>query len=210
MFGFNKEEMRILRSLDTPQKIQDFLETLRINFEPGGDTLMSPRVVLRERRAHCIEGALLAASALMIHGHKPLLMDLRSVERDFDHVMSLFQIDGHWGAISKTNHAVLRYREPIYRSPRELAMSYFHEYFLDDGKKTMRDFSRPFNVSPLLKRGWTTSEDNLWYIAEMLDDSPHESILTRSMIRRLRRADPIEIEAGKLIQYRRIDDRKNT
>ena len=110
MFGFNKEEMRILRSLDTPQKIQDFLETLRINFEPGGDTLMSPRVVLRERRAHCIEGALLAASALMIHGHKPLLMDLRSVERDFDHVVSLFQIDGHWGAIRKKNRAELRNR----------------------------------------------------------------------------------------------------
>ena len=107
MFGFNKEEMRILRSLDTPQKIQDFLETLRINFEPGGDTLMSPRVVLRERRAHCIEGALIAATALWMHGEKPLLLDLKALDIDYDHVVALYKKNGYWGAISKTNHAAL-------------------------------------------------------------------------------------------------------
>ncbi len=203
MLGFDTDELRILKKLNTPQKIQDFLENLPINFEPDGDTLMSPRVVLREKKAHCIEGALLAAVALWMRGEKPLLMDLKSVERDFDHVVALFKIDNRWGALSKTNHAVLRYREPIYKTPRELAMSYFHEYFLDDGKKTMRSFSKPFDLRRFKNSSWTTSEENLWYIAEELDDSPHEAILTPSAIHRLRKADPIEIKAGKLVQRKK-------
>lgn len=203
MFGFNTNEVRILQKLNSPVKIQDFLESIPFNFEKQGITLMSPRRVLREKKAHCIEGALLAAAALLVNGEKPLLMDLRSVDRDFDHVVSLFRIDDHWGAMSKTNHAVLRYREPIYKSPRELAMSYFHEYFLDDGKKTMRSFSRPFDLQKYRTLNWTTSEDDLWFIEQALDDSPHEQILTRAMLARLRSADKIEIDAGKLTQWKR-------
>ena len=201
MFGFNKDELRFLRKLNSPAKIQDFLESIPFNFEKKGVTLMSPRRVLCEKKAHCIEGALLAAAALWVNGTKPLLMDLRSVRHDFDHVVALFKIDNHWGAISKTNHLVLRYREPVYKSPRELAISYFHEYFLDDGKKTMRSFSKPFDLRKYQKQNWTTSEDDLWFIEKFLDDSPHTQILTRSMLARLRSADKIEIEAGKLTEW---------
>lgn len=203
MFGFNKDEMRVLRKLNTPVKIQDYLESIPINFEKQGITLMSPRRVLREKKAHCIEGALLAAAALWVNGQKPLLMDLRSVDHDFDHVVALFKIGNHWGAISKTNHAVLRYREPIYKSPRELAISYFHEYFLDDGAKTMRDFSKPFDLRKYRKQNWTTREENLWFIEKALDKAPHEKILSRAMVKHLRPADKIEIAAGKLTQWKK-------
>ncbi|MEK9175339.1 MAG: hypothetical protein AAB795_01975 [Patescibacteria group bacterium] len=203
MFGFNKDELKILKKLNSPVKIQDFLESIPFNFEKHGITLMSPRKVLREKKAHCIEGALFAAAALWVNSKRPLLMDLRALEHDFDHVVALFKIDGHWGAISKTNHVVLRYREPIYKSPRELAVSYFHEYFLDDGKKTMRDFSKPFDLRKYQKQNWTTAEEDLWFIERALNKSSHEQILTRSMLARLRSADKIEIAAGKLTQWKK-------
>ena len=162
---------------------------------------MSPRLALRKKKAHCIEGAFLAAAVQLFHGQKPLLLDLKSVERDFDHVVALFSRNGKWGAFSKTNHAVLRYREPVYRDVRELAMSFFHEYFLDNGKKTMRSFSMPFN---LLRFGlnWVTSEKPLWYIADALDECRHYAVLNKKGIAFLRRADAIEIQAGKLTQWK--------
>lgn len=199
--GFNADELKIFRRLSTPKKIQDFLEKLPINFDVGNDTCRSPLQMLRERKAHCIEGAFFATAALWFHGQPPLLMDLKSVDRDYDHVVALFRKNGNWGAISKTNHAVLRYREPIYRAIRELALSFFHEYFLDDGRKTMRSFSKPFNLSRFAGKNWLTSDDDLWYIAEALDESPHYQILSKSAIANLRRADPVEIEAGKLAQW---------
>ena len=149
-----------------------------------------------------MEGALFAATALWFHGQKPLLLDITSVEHDLDHVVALFQKNKRWGAISKTNHAVLRYREPVYRDVRELAMSFFHEYFTNDGKKTMRSFSKPFNLQRF-GYNWITSEKDLWDIADALDASPHLSILTKNMINGLRRADPAETEAGKITQYKR-------
>lgn len=209
MYSLTPNELRLLRALNTPRKIQDFLETLRYSFDRGSDMLRSPRRVLRERSAHCIEGALLAAAALWVNGARPLLLDLRSTPDDLDHVVALFRLPsrqagahGHWGAISKTNHAVLRYREPIYRTIRELALSYFHEYFLDDGRKTMRDFSAPFDIGKQFGSEWLTSEDDLWHIAETLDDSRHYPILTTAQRRGLRHADPIEIAAGKLVVYK--------
>lgn len=202
MHGLTKQELSILRALRTPQKIQDFLDSLPINKEKNGDTCLSPRRVLRERHAHCMEGAMFAALALRLHGHRPLLMDLKTTKKDFDHVVALFRVGGFWGAISKTNHAVLRYREPIYRTPRELALSYFHEYFLDDGTKTLRSFSRPFDLSRFDKRGWMTDEDDLWYVPIALDDAPHVPLLNRAQIRKLRKADKIERDAGKLIEWK--------
>jgi len=201
MFGFSSDEMKLLRKLSSPVLVQDYLESIPINTEPDGDSCISPRRVMRERRAHCIEGAMLAAAAFAVHGERPLLLDLVSVSRDFDHVVALFRKFNRWGAVSKTNHAVLRYREPVYATIRELAMSYFHEYFTDDGTKTMRRYSRPFDLSKFNDRGWMTAADNLWYIAEALDDSRHYDILTPPMIRNLRKADPIEREAGKLTHY---------
>jgi hypothetical protein len=202
--GFDENELKIFRKLNTPRKIQDFLEEIPINFEKDKkDTCISPRRVLLEKKAHCIEGALFAAAALWLNGQKPYLLDLQAVDRDFDHVVTLFRRRGLWGAISKTNHAVLRYREPIFRTPRELAFSYFHEYFLDDGAKTLRNYSHPFNLTRFARSGWAVSEKNLWYIAEALDESPHYPILSKAAIAELRPADPLEIRAGKLTQWKK-------
>ena len=199
-FDFSSREFKTFRRLNTPQKIQDFLNSIPINFEEKGETLMSPRRVLREKKAHCMEGALLAAAALWMNGEKPLLLDIKTTKDDMEHVVALFKKFGRWGAISKTNHVVLRYREPVYKSVRELAMSYFHEYFLDSGKKTMRSFSGPFDLRRFGKE-WLTSEKNLWYISKALDKSPHEKILTPVMAKKLRKADLIEAKAGKLKEW---------
>lgn len=201
-FGFNKEELKILGRLNTPVKVQDFIDSLKINFEDDGETCMSPRQVLKSRKAHCIEGALLAAVALKLHGYKPLIVDLKTSHDDFDHVIAVFKKENRWGAITKTNHAVLRYREPVYRDIRELTMSFFHEYFLNsNGKKTLRSFSQPLDLSRFDKKGWMTSEENVWFIADYLDKIRHTNILTKKMIKGLRKADPIEIKAGKLVEY---------
>ncbi len=184
--------------MKTPQKIQDFLNRIPFNFEEKGEFYSSPAVALKENKAQCLEGALIAALALEIHGHKPLLLDLKTVaDRDEDHVVALFKVDGCWGAISKTNHAVLRYREPIYKSVRELALSYFHEYFLPSGEKTLRSFSEPFDLSKT-KINWKDSNKNLKDLVKMLDKSPHTQILSKKQIKNLRRADKIEIKAGEI------------
>lgn len=145
-----------------------------------------------------MEGAMFAASALRMLGHPPLVVDLRATKKDSDHVIAVFQINKCWGAISKTNHAVLRYREPIYRDWRELVMSFFHEYFLNNGRKTLREYSNPIDLSRFDKRDWTTSEKNLFFIPAALDRARHHKILTPAQLKTLRRADPIEIAAGKL------------
>lgn len=198
-FGLTRKELAILQPLTTPRKIQDFLETLPRH---SADTCLSPRGVLRERRAHCIEGAMLAALALRLHGHEPLIMDIESVPHDLDHVVAVFRQHGCWGAISKTNHAVLRYREPIYRTLRELALSFFHEYFDDTGVKTMRTFSRPINLKRFDAQNWMTSEEEVWFIPEHLTQIPHISVLSRAQIATLRKADPIERDAGRLVQWK--------
>lgn len=207
-FGFKETEIKVLERLNTPQKIQDFLNKLPINFEEDGGTARSPRQVLKLRKAHCIEGALLAAVALWYHGQKPLLLDLVTTKNDDDHVVALFKQNGYWGAISKTNHAVLRYREPVYKTVRELAMSYFHEYFKDTGQKTLRKFSRPFDLSKIKNKDWLTSGEDLWEINNALDDYFHYNILTPRQIKNLRPAEKIEVEAGKLVEWRRVIPKK--
>lgn len=193
-------EFGVLRRLDSPKKIQDFLDTIPINKERHRETCTSPLVTLRRHKAHCLEGALVAALALWMHGHPPLLMDLKTSVDDVDHIVALFRKDGAWGGITKTNHAVLRYREPIFRDLRELAVSYFHEYSLPSGKKTLRSYSDPFDV-----RGypgdWVTSGDDLWDLERAVDRSPHHRLLTRRQISGLRKADPIEVRAGKLLDW---------
>ena len=201
MFGLNMEEARTLRALNTPKKIQDFLDKIPINFEENGDTCYSPRMVLREWKAQCMEGAMLAAAALRINGQKPFLMDLTATDKDFDHVVCVFKKAGFFGAISKTNHAVLRYREPIYRNIRELAVSFFHEYLDDDGKKNLRSYSLPVNLSRFDYLNWISSEENLWEIPEYLADAKHFPILRRSQIQGLRKADLPEIKAGKIVEW---------
>lgn len=201
MFGIGEKELDILKNLNTPQKIQDFLNSLPANFDDGNDTCMSPMKVLETGKCHCMEGAIFAALALRVNGYKPLIVDLVSDKKDFDHVIAVFKENGKWGAISKTNHAVLRYREPVYTSIRELVMSFFHEYFTDDGKKTLRSFSRPVNLSRFDKQGWTNTFDEVWYIPEYLIGIKHFDILEKKQIKKLRKADEIEIEAGKLVEW---------
>ena len=139
--GLTPAEFRVLQRLDTPHKIQAYLNSIPQNFEPDGQTALSVREVLRQRRSHCIEGGMLAAAALWVHGERPLLLDL-SAENDYDHVVALFRRNGCWGAISKTNHYALRYRDPVYRTLRELAISYFHEYANRRGQKSLRKRTR--------------------------------------------------------------------
>ena len=201
MFGLTDAEFRTLKRMDSPRKIQDFLESIPINFKE--ESCMSPRRVLREGRAQCVEGALLAALALRIQGHPPLLLDLATAPHDFDHVVAPFKQHGRWGAISKTNHPVLRYREPVYRDIRELVMSYFHEYFDDEGKKTLRSFSKPINLSMFDANGWMTDEEDLWYLIDHLFKTPHTPILSRAQIATLRRADPLERKASALTEWKR-------
>lgn len=199
--GLSKEEWSTLKKLSTPIKIQDFLNSLPFNFEEKGETYMSVRRTLEAGKAHCFEGALLASAALAIQGHKPLLLDLKTTKHDQDHVVALFKIEGKWGAVSKTNHSVLRYREPIYRDVQELAMSYFHEYFLDNGTKTLRSFSKPYDLSR--DKDWLISKEDLFNLVNKLDDSPHVEILSKSQIKRLRKAEKIEIETSKRVEYKK-------
>jgi hypothetical protein len=189
-----------LKKLNTPEKIQDFLNSLPFNFEKKGETCMSPKRVLENKTAHCFEGALFAAAALQVQGQKPLLLDLKASGKDDDHVLALFKQGKYWGAISKTNHAVLRYREPIYATARELAVSYFHEYFLPDGTKTLKSFSKPFDLSKI-KTDWIRSDKNLFVLTRMLDKSSHMQIVPKDL--KLRKADDIEIKAGEIVEYKK-------
>jgi hypothetical protein len=203
---FTKTEKALLKKLNTPAKIQDFLNKIPFNFEKNGiDTFKSPLFVVREKNAHCIEGALLGAYILSLHGFTPYLLHLQTTEKDFDHVVVPFKQNGYWGALSKTNHSVLRYREPVYQTIRELVMSYFHEYFLDDGAKTLRRYSKPLNLSRFKgkEKDWATDDKDLWYIDRALDKVKHYDILSKSQTLRLRKADPVEIQAGKIEEFRK-------
>ncbi len=204
-FGYTKQEIGIFKKLNTPAKIQDYLNTLPFNFEEKGGTCFSPRKVLTTKTAHCVEGAVFASAVLEFHGHKPLILDLRSTEKpyDFDHIVAVFKQFGYFGAISKTNHAVLRYREPVYKTVQELVLSYFHEYFLNsNGQKTLREYSKLLDLNYFNRFDWRTSEKDLFEIPEYLDGIKHYPILSREQIKNLRKADKIEIQAGKIVEYK--------
>ena len=203
MLGLDKNEIKILKSLDNPKKIQDFLNKIPLNFEEKGDTCMSPRMVLKNRKAHCVEGAMVAAAALRLNGEKPLVIDMEATKKDFDHVICVFKRNGKWGAIGKTNHAVLRYREPVFKSIRELVMSFFHEYFDDDGKKNLRSYSLPVDLSRFDHLNWMASEEDVWFIPEHLAKIRHFPILTRSQIAGLRKADKVELDAGDVVEWKK-------
>ncbi len=205
MFGLTKQEERLLRSLSTPVKIQDFLDSLPMNFEKKGETHMSPRRALAARKAHCVEGALIAALALWMHGEEPLIMDLTSKKHDDDHFVALYKRNGHWGAISKTNHATIRFRDPVYRTLRELALSYFHEWFMNtNGEKTLVSYSRPLNMKTL-GTTWVTSEEELWEIDGIIDALPHYPVVPKGNGRFIRTADKMELKAGRFVEWKKTD-----
>ncbi len=202
MLTFTKKELEQIMKITTPAKVQDYLNTLEFNFEEKGDMLKSPILTMRTKKAHCTEAAILGAYILSCHGHKPLILHLKTIKGDFDHVVALFKEEGLWGALSKTNHAVLRYREPIYKNIRELVMSYFHEYFLDNGVKTLRQYSVPLDLS-VFEKGWETVEGDLWGVDQELDKIKHYNIAPKKALKKLRKADKIEIEAGKIVEYKK-------
>lgn len=181
-----------LKKLNTPEKIQSFLESIPFNYEKNGETCMSPVRVIREKRAHCIEGALLAGYCLSLQGEKPLIVSIKVQTDDYDHIVTLFKRNGYYGAISKTNHFVLRYRDPVYRSVRELIMSYYHEYFLvADGTKTMLGYTKPINLNRFGTK-WITAEEDLWHIAEKIYDMPYISVVPKENKKFIRVAQSFE------------------
>jgi hypothetical protein len=196
-YAFHARELSVLRRLNTPERIQRFLDDVDYNKEKDGPTCRSPRRVLRDRLAQCLEGALFGAAALRVQGWEPLLLDLEAV-RDDDHVLAIFRQRGCWGAIAKSNYAGLRFREPVYRSLRELAMSYFEHYYNPAGEKTLRTYSRPVNLRRFDGIGWMTAEQDLWPISDYLFSIPHTRLLTSGVVRNLNRMDARLMLAGKV------------
>jgi hypothetical protein len=197
--GLTAAETATFHRLKTPDKIQKFLSEMPSNAELGGDTCYSARTAIRENCCHCIEAAFIAAAALLLHGRPALLMDFQAKDDD-DHVLALFRHGRHWGAISKSNSIWLRWRDPIYASPRELAMSYFHEYVNGD-RKTLRRVSRPFNIGAYDPIYWLTAEQDCWDMAAELNRAPHVSLTTPAQSRRLRPREVFEVETGKLKEF---------
>jgi hypothetical protein len=191
-FGLSPQDLRTLRTLKTPARIQKFIDALPYQY---ADTARSPQRALRERKGHCLEGALLAAAALRVNGHPPLLMDLEAV-RDDDHVIALFRERGLWGGIAKSNFAGLRFRAPIYRTLRELALTYFEHYYNLRGERTLRAYSQPVNLARLDSRNWMTSEEDVWCVPELLIAARHFPLFPDKVARTLPRLDRRSFEAG--------------
>jgi hypothetical protein len=201
--GLTLREYALLRRLDEPRKIQAFLNAIPCNHEIGGETVLSVREVLRQRRAHCIEGAMVAACALWVNGIRPLLLHLDCHISDYPHVIAVFRQHGAWGAISKTNGAPLRYRDPIYRSLRELALSYFHEYSNKRGHKTLRSYSVPFDMRRLAPEDWVTSPKNCWKTHDRITALRHFPLISTRQERLLAPRDPFERRASKIVEHPR-------
>ena len=183
--GFTPEELRKLRTLKDPYGIQRLLDDMPYHL---ANTAWSPRRVLREGISHCMEGAIFAAAALRANGHPPLIVDFEA-EHDTDHVLAVYRVKGLWGAVAKSNYTGCRYREPVYRSLRELAMSYFNIYFNMRRERSLRTFSRPVNLARFDGQQWMTTEKPIWFIVYHLLDIPHYKLLPRGASKRLHRVD---------------------
>ena len=193
-FGFTRQEATVFRTLTSAEKIQRFLDE-DVVYDPSV-SCRSPRRLLRDRRGHCMEGALFASTALRLLGHPPLILDLEA-RRDDDHVLAVFRRDDLWGALGKSNYAGLRYREPVYKTLRELVMSYFEHYFNPRGERTLRGYSRPINLARFDSTGWMTAEDDPWLIPNYLTTITHTPILPRHVAARLTTQDPRLKAAGE-------------
>jgi hypothetical protein len=196
--GFTSPELRTLRALKTPAGIQRFLDDLPYNL---AFTARAPKRVLHDRVASCLEGGIFAAAALRVIGFPPLIFDLEA-DRDTDHVVAIFKVRGHWGAVAKSNFSGCRYREPVYRTLRELALSYFNIYFNLRGERTLRRYSRPVNLARFDHLHWMTSEKPIWFIAEHLVDIPHIPLLKPAMVKRLTRVDSRTMR-GEMVGHRK-------
>jgi len=197
-FGLTQSELRRLRALKTPAGIQKFLDDLPYNLSL---TARSPKRVLHDRTASCLEGGIFGAAALRVLGFQPLIFDLEA-EQDSDHVVAIFKVRSHWGAVAKSNFTGCRYREPVYRSLRELAMSYFNIYFNLRGERTLRRYSRPVNLARFDHLKWMTTEKPVWFIAEYLCEIPHISLLTPALEKKLTRVDRRTM-LGEMVGHRK-------
>lgn len=198
MFHFDPAERKVLKTLSTPAKIQQFLDNeIQYNLEPGGDTCYSPRTVLQKRVAHCMEGAMLAAAALRQLGHPPLLVDIEAV-RDTDHVLAVYRANDRWGSVAKSDYSGLRSREPVYRTIRELVMSYFEHYFNPAGEKTLRGYSRPVSLRQFDRHNWMASKDDVWVVPNYLCEIKHTPVATPAMLRNVAPMDKRLYAAGRL------------
>ncbi len=191
---WTKDEIKFLKTLDNPDKIQSFLDS--IDYNPNYEC-RSPRWVMKSRSAHCFEGALFASAALQFIGYKPFIVDMRAVNDD-DHVIAVFKVDGHWGAVAKSNFTSLRFREPVYRSLRELIMSYYDFFFNIDGEKSLRSYSLPFNLTYFSSRHWETTDEDLEYIGDKIESLHHFPVVTGKMIKKLYKASDSMLKAGLL------------
>jgi len=192
-WGLSKLELRRLRALKTPERVQAFLDN-QLKYNKAG-TCRSVRSTLRAGSAHCLEGALVAAAALRVHGRPCILMDLEAV-RDDDHVVALFRERDCWGAIAKSNYSGLRFREPVYRTLRELAISYFEHYYNPKGEKTLRAYSRPVDLARFDSIGWMTGTGDVWPVAEYLVKVKHYPLLHSHQARVRRWIDQRSFAAG--------------
>ena len=191
---WTNDEIAFLKTMSDPDKIQGFLDS--IDYNPVYEC-RSPRWVIKKGSAHCFEGALFAAAALQFNGFKPLIVDLKAFNDD-DHVIAIFKVNGHWGSVAKSNFTSLRYREPVYRSLRELVMSYFDFYFNTDGDKSLRAYSMPLDLTIYNKRHWATTDEDLEYIGDKLEILHHYQIVDELMIKKLKKASEIMLKAGML------------
>ena len=182
---FTPKELRKLRSLKTPYGIQKFLDDMPYHLE---DTAWSPRKVLAEQSAHCLEGAIFAAAALRANGYPPLLLDFEA-DHDTDHVIAIFRQNGGWGAVAKSNYSGCRWREPVHRTLRELALTYFNLYFNMRRERTLRRYSRPVNLKRFDRQHWMTTNQPVWFIVYYLFDIKHYSLLTKVQEKHLHRLD---------------------
>jgi hypothetical protein len=191
-WGLSPNDVRTLRALNTPARIQKFVDSITYQY---ADTAWSPHRVLRERKGHCLEGALVAAAALRVNGYPPLLMDLEAV-RDDDHVLAIYRERGLWGSIAKSNFAGLRFRAPIYRTLRELALSYFEHYYNLRGERTLRAYSVPVNLARLDDKNWMAAEEDVWCVTDLLVDARHYALMPDKVTRTLPRVDRRSFESG--------------
>ena len=194
-FGFTPRELRTLKALKTPVKVQRYLDALTYNHERGGATSRSPRRVLRDRTAQCAEAAFFAAAAFRVNGREPLIVDLES-DRDDDHLLAVYRDHGHWGAVGKSKFAGLRFRAPVYRTVRELVLSYFEDYYNYAAERTLRRYSRPSSLARFDRIGWMTSEADLWPIIDHLVGLPHIRLIPPGIAKTLPRKDRRSFEAG--------------
>jgi hypothetical protein len=191
--ALSQSELRIFRRLTTPREIQAYLDELPYSADPF---YRCPLRVLRERTAHCFDGALFGAAALRRLGHPPLILDIVPNNRDDDHLLALFKRNGHWGAVAKSNFVGLRFREPVYRTLRELVMSYFEQYHNVAGEKTMRGYTVPLNLKTFDKLDWMTRDEPLEGVAQRLDEVRQVKVVTEAMIAELSQVDERSLKAG--------------